>query len=900
MTTFSRLQYSVAPIAALIVATSILSGQTDPKEEPIITLNAFEVSSDRDVGYTASSALAGGRIEAPLKETPSAVTIMTREFLDDIAATSFSSAAEWAPNAIPVGDTGGGAGGEHNVNMRGLGSSFPSRNYFRWYVSSDSYATERLEFARGPNAILFGDANPGGVNTTWSKQALFVPKSSLQLRADSWGGYRASLDVNQPIGDRLALRVNLLHDRLGGWRDYDDAQRDGRHFAATFRIARETQIRAEYEQGRYLRYAFAQSFTDQSSNWNRSTVYNGATTPSTTGTGIARLNGGAANDYLVWDPNVGQVVNWRGFYQSTGTGLTLLPEGRAITNFPALPSLEFSRQPPDAFIAAKYRTWTVYAEHRFTSSLIAQLAYNYQQQTRHGNVRNWNTHRIDVNTMRPSANGGLESNPNFGKVFSDVNTSVLDRPNRLGDLRLSLAHRFSHNWLRHSLSLVSGFRTDEYHPRDYRVGRVNNPASPNANNATNVLMVRQYWDSPRNPQMFDSLVSNGGDYRWVMIADDTERQELFYSQIASASSLFDGRLSLLLGYRFDDYHREAFGGIGANPDGTPIIGASGGPGTMDLTDLSLSNYSAGAVWFPVPWIGPYVNYSQGFNAPGYGDNRIDGSPILNSSNEGVDVGLKLELLEGKVAGSIGYYFTEQVDRPRAGDNLGDINLIWTDLSKPERTLTGYRDTESYKGHGLEIDLTANLTRNWRLMFNYARPETEQADIGIGLRTYYDANIAEWQAGATNPAIPNRAAIAQNILDIESTIQGYTQGRRLNNTPDYTANAYTTYSFREGMLKGFAIGGGANFRGRLVIGNRRSSPFEYVYSDPYVLVTSHVSYTHKIGGVRTRYQLNVSNLLNDRDVVFTNYTFNAGLGTEVPNAFRHQAPRRFMLTVTFDL
>lgn len=888
----------LSALAALVAAP--LSAQTVPEKESVITLSSFEVTSDRDVGYTASSALAGGRIDAPLKETPSAVTIMTREFLDDIAATSFSSAAEWAPNAIPVGDTGGGAGGEHNVNMRGLGSSFPSRNYFRWYVSSDSYSTERLEFARGPNAILFGDANPGGVNTTWSKQALFVPKRSLQIRADSWGGYRASLDLNQPVGDRLAVRINILHDRLGGWRDYDDAQRDGRHIAATFRVSRNTQIRAEYEQGRYLRYAFAQSFTDQSSNWNRTTIYNGVTAPSTSGTGVARLNGTASNDYLVWDPNVGQVVNWRGFYQSTGTGLTLLPEGRPITNFPSLPSLEYSQQPPDAFVAAKYKTWTIYAEHQFKGGVIAQLAYNYQQQTRRGNVRMWNVHRIDVNTMRPSAKGGLEPNPNFGKVFTDVNTNLLDRPNRLGDLRLSLAHRAQFKWLRHSLSFISGFRTDEYHPTDYRVGRVNNAAVPNGNAAANVLMVRQYWDAPRNPQMFDQLTSNGGDYRWIKINDDTERQELFYSQIASASSLFDGKLSVLLGYRYDDYHRETWGGIGTNPDGTPIIGASGGPGTIDTTDFSLGTYSAGAVWFPVPWVGPYVNYSQGFNAPGYGDNRIDGTPIENSSNEGVDLGLKLELFGGKVSGSIGYYFTEQVDRPRAGDNLTDINLIWTDLSKPERTLSGDRDTESYKGHGLEIDLTANLTRNWRLMFNYARPETEQSNIGEGLRGYYDANIAEWRAGANNPAIPNSAAIAQNILDIESTLQGYTDGRRLNNTPDYTANAYTTYSFRDGWLKGFAVGGGANFRGRQLIGNRRNLPFDYLYSNSYVLVSSHVSFTHLLGKVRTRYQLNVSNLLNDRDVVFTNYSFNAGLGTEVPNAFRHQAPRRFMLTVTFDL
>ena len=47
------------------------------------------------------------------------------------------------------------------------------------YVASDTYHTERLEFARGPNSILFGDGNPGGINTTFTKQALFVPRRSV-------------------------------------------------------------------------------------------------------------------------------------------------------------------------------------------------------------------------------------------------------------------------------------------------------------------------------------------------------------------------------------------------------------------------------------------------------------------------------------------------------------------------------------------------------------------------------------------------------------------------------------------------------------------------------------------------------------------------------------------------
>src|SRR5687767_11240459 len=345
-------------LLAALLATARVTAQTAPAAPAkpaasgeTITLAAFEVSTDRDVGYTASSALAGGRIDSLLKETPSAITVLTAEFLDDIGATTFGSAAEWAPNSIPVGEQS--TTGDYSVNIRGVGNSFPSRNYFRWYVSSDNYNTERLEFARGPNSILFGDGNPGGINATFTKQALWVSRRSVQVRADSFGGYRASFDYNIPAGQRFAVRVNALVDTLKGWRDYDEPTRNSAHVATTFRVAKETQLRGEYEQGKYRRFSFASSFVDQSSNWNRAAIYDGVAAPSTTGTGVARFNSGAADDYLVYDPSQDSlgIVNWRGFFQTTGTGVRIIPdEPRSVPRFPTVPNREFSLQPPDAYV----------------------------------------------------------------------------------------------------------------------------------------------------------------------------------------------------------------------------------------------------------------------------------------------------------------------------------------------------------------------------------------------------------------------------------------------------------------------------------------------------------------------------------------------------------------------
>lgn len=885
-----------------LMVTSRASAQPAPAapSRPVdpgqtITLAAFEVNTDRDVGYTASSALAGGRIDTLLRETPSAITVLTAEFLEDIASTSIGTAAEWAPNSIPTGEQS--TTGDYSVNIRGVGNSFPSRNYFRWYVSSDSYNTERLEFARGPNSILFGDGNPGGINTTFTKQALFVPRRSIQIRADSFGGYRVSFDYNVPVGQRLAVRVNALTDQLKGWRDYDEPTRNSAHIATTFRVAKDTQLRGEYEQGKYRRFSFATSFVDQSSNWNRTATYNGVTAPSTTGTGVARLNSGAADDYLVYDPSQASpgIVNWRGFFQSTGTGLRIIPdEPRTVARFPTVPRREFSLQPPDAYVDTTYHSWTFYLEHQLQAGIIAQLAFNHQDQHRIGNFRVWDQHRIDVNTVLP--NGA--PNPNFGQAFSDVQPQRTVQENTLTDWRLSLAYKKQLRWVRQSFSLSSGIRHDEYSPVTWTAGRVNN-ANVNSQAATNVIRIRQYWDARRNPRGFDSLLSNGDEVRFIETNTSDEDQSLQYNQLASASTLFNGKLSFLLGYRYDTHERKQQRRVASNPDGSSILGATGGPGTHDLSKVSVGTSSAGVVFFPVPWLGAYANYSESFNAPGSGASQMDGTTIPPASNEGIDLGLKIEFFGGKIAGTLGYYNMQQTERARTGGAMADINEIWADLGRPENQILAYRDLETYKGHGYELDLTANLTRSWRLMLNYSLPKTRQDNIGPGLRAYAAQHMATWQAGAANPALPNAARINTNINDINRTISGYTEGRTLNGTVEKIGNIYTTYSFREGRLKGFSLGGGANYRGKQVVGNVANQPFNYLYAKPYTIVSAHSSYDLRFGKVRTRLQLNVSNLLDEEDVVYSAYTSNAAAGGDVPNTFRYQTPRKYSLTATFN-
>lgn len=67
-------------------------------ENDAIQFCPFEVTTDRDVGYQATSTQAGGRLNMNLKDASAVVGIMTNEFLQDIGAASLESFIGWAAN----------------------------------------------------------------------------------------------------------------------------------------------------------------------------------------------------------------------------------------------------------------------------------------------------------------------------------------------------------------------------------------------------------------------------------------------------------------------------------------------------------------------------------------------------------------------------------------------------------------------------------------------------------------------------------------------------------------------------------------------------------------------------------------------------------------------------------
>ena len=255
---------------ASLLAQVVAPPAAKPAQEEAIVLSPFVVNTSADMdGYRATSTLAGSRIKTDLKDVAASVSVLTNEFLDDLGAKDVASAMAFVSGAendstyhqesiAALGSANGYIGGDFGDNntrtgeirVRGLGRASSVVNFIEVLGSTDRYNTDRVEFLRGPNSILFGLAEPAGlVNSSTKVAGLRRNATKVENKVGNFGSNRVILDHNQVlIPGQLAVRGVALYD--DGRYSVDTAfQRDKRGFVtATYQPLKGTTIRAYAEQ----------------------------------------------------------------------------------------------------------------------------------------------------------------------------------------------------------------------------------------------------------------------------------------------------------------------------------------------------------------------------------------------------------------------------------------------------------------------------------------------------------------------------------------------------------------------------------------------------------------------------------------------------------------------------
>jgi outer membrane receptor protein involved in Fe transport len=898
---------AVAGFLAVGVFAAALTAQTVETSEDTVVLSPFQVSTERDYGYVATTSLAGGRLATDLSATPAQITVFTRDFLDDIGASTYSDVINWAPNSFNISEAGITPGdnlfNEIRVSFRGLGGTFATRNYFKSYVNLDSYSTERVDFARGPNSIVYGDSGVGGIANVSSKVAYDGSLTQLHLRFSDWDGVRGALDLNRALGDRVFLRVGTLYDKSDGWREREDTTRTGLFANLAIKPWEGGMIRLEGETGKISRnLGFV--MLDGFSFWDTTTSTN-LTAPQTSGNfggGVGRF--GRAQTFI-FNPGVPDagVQNYFGYGQTNSWGT--LPQLRPGVPVPGgnntltpVPSLAFNMNARGAESVQDYDIYTLSFEQRIGDNLFLELAGNVTESWRTVDQVFWDTIRVDVNRNMPDG----RPNPRFGEYYADQGrVRQFYQGNDVWDARLSLAYLLDTDLTKQSLLALYGKRSDDFSRTDTELLRVGG-ANPNLTANVNFIGIRRYVNDRDQRYVRPEVgtpVAGGGTVGWVPTQGSYNNSEVEYLQLAASGTWLESeRLHTLVGWRRDELARQG-GGVLRETGTNAVIGW--GPSSRDI-DYAVNSVTGGVVVDVTSVLSVFANYAESFRDPSNAV-LIDGSAAGAVFSDGTDFGVRFNAFEGRFIGSVGYYKNEETSPYNPG-LTNNINNIWLDLNSNESVPTGYNDRRTFQGDGWELELNFTPTRNWRVMFNYSRPDTQLLSDLVDTEAYVAANRATWISGANGLDASDPAAAARirsNLQLLDQRLEGAERGRPLNGSLKHTANLFTNYFFTEGRMKGFNFGGGVNFRGARLVTNRPGNAFDLVYAKGFATFNLTAGYRTKIMDKPVRFQLNVSNLFDDQFIRPERYSTYAigGVNEFLPDRWAITPPRRIQFTTTID-
>ncbi len=992
------------------------------KDDPVV-LSPFQVGADTERGYMSTALLQGGRGKIDLADVAGQVQVFTKEFLDDIGATTTEEAFMFSATTQTYFENVNGSGdsrpGSRNIaddssNSRGLGNVERTRNYFRTTIEPDSYNTDRFSLVSGANAVQFGLGGAAGTAESTSARAnLARNRQKISLRADSYGTERGVFDVSQIIlPGKLAVRAIALREKKEYFitPGYDDNYRG--FVTTTWQPFKRTTVRVEGEyhhrrdarppttmarDNGYLHWLASQAAGNPQVYLNRAATAPTAGRPAaptfTLGDGTTRAYGFNAKSALFVFPQntVPSFVNFQDVRNTVTVNIADGASTAGTTQTLLDPGLPWDTNPAgwSRYNFRRSRNVTATLEQRIAHATFAEIGYSYESyrnQTAQLYANNAYDVHVDINRFLPD---GVTLNPLYGRPFMESNNST--GQGNWADFTVHQARAVATHeqdftrhagWTRHLGLHRLGFFASYEDSVTYTLAQLRNliigqpsflspAARDNPLHVERAIFMRQYlpaFGSTSNPRAYGLAAPTAyGDLMetlWLTTATGERfgvtafenpvggvgtapsANHLQRGSLAGSTSsvFFKNHFVANVGVRYDRVRNSNFGAF------QPIL--TDGPvtpqnplGTGFRAYADFREKEPASVWTPYrsatranygfvvrpPWLKQWLSlgydYSRNSSLNEVAVVRnVVGDVVEPPYGESREYSLRLRLLGDRLAFKVNYFETlnRNITLGDSGlrqnlinfeqrlaeiDSRYPINPLFAVTRNPavgEFRLPGDRSSK-----GVELDLTWNPTRNWRIFANAGRTDTEIDDLSTQpWWDYLDAKLSTWRAfGGSWSATPFdntrtveeawNALILNPVEDVRASL-----GNASNNSQTWRSNLVATHSFTEGRLKGATASVNFRYRGPSIVGfpNKtdargrvrvdRDAPY---YSERYLITGLMASYRFRaFANSACRVQLNVNNAFNSSRVFVTRVFANG-----VPRNYGRQAGREFVLALDIE-
>lgn len=861
-------------------ASPVAAAANPAKTDEAVTLSIFTVTDEKDLGYESMHTTSGMRTVQELKNVANSISIMNSQLIDDLAVLNIEEMSKW----FVTGEQSPDPAQPNQLIFRGVRNNFAIRNGWIWYSPMDSFATERIELLRGPNAFLYGEAALGGANNQVTKHGLFTRNltrakllfgSGTEHSSDN-NVRRVEIDLNRVLKKNvLALRFAAVVSDSDGWADNQSRGIRGLYGAVTYRPFRQTSVSVMVEHSATKAVNSMGLFLENYTFTNT--------------TALAAAGG------LIYLPATGVFYRATGQRRSNGTGLTavdsnVVPRGLHVAG-------------PNSTSSDTYNAVTLEVEHTIGKNLHLLLSGNFYD--RYTDIFGVAAARNVYRDLSPTLPNGT-TNPNFNQLYSEYFRTHFLSGNIVRDVRLSAIYDLDTKWMKQQFavnlqqhqdnpSAQKGAKFGEYiDPTNSAWQGVINPAVTQAaftaNRsvfANNRFMRRYYLRDGDTGRITGDLGPVPGVSAWYpdmsnsVPAAGNVIQRRFYIPSAGAGasgSYFNNHFFTLVGYREDRFKmRTTLGAVQPIREtwvNEFIPGAFEPNPAFVKYNVHGTNY--GVVLRINDTLAFAVNRAKSFQiSTGEGNDLFTpGKKQEIQTGAGQDASIRLSLFGGKMEINTTYYDNFQPNfriAPAPAVAIRDeVTAIFPTTFNPLG-----QDYQHLKTSGYELELVANLTRYWRLVLNGATNKlvTEER---LPLLHGFQA-----EAKALNKPTPLLDAF---LLTFPEGVPnaGYTKTR---------ANIFTRYELSTGLLKGLYFGGGANFRQPTFRGNAvvvQGGPVTTLWSPAYTVATALAGYRTKVFERTTTFALNVDNVFN-KDYYLSGTTTTGSWGT----------PRSFRFTMTVD-
>ena len=185
----------------------------------------------------------------PLRDTPQTITVISKDVIEQQAATTLRDVLNNIPGITITAGEGGTPAGD-NLTIRG----FSARNDI--YVdgvrdlgpqSRDPFNLEQVEVVKGPSSAFTGRGSTGGTINLVSKLPNLRRSFSGSVTAGNANTKRVTGDVNLPLTDSIAFRLNaMVHESGFPGREVVQNRRWGLAPSIFFGLGRPTRFDVSY------------------------------------------------------------------------------------------------------------------------------------------------------------------------------------------------------------------------------------------------------------------------------------------------------------------------------------------------------------------------------------------------------------------------------------------------------------------------------------------------------------------------------------------------------------------------------------------------------------------------------------------------------------------------------